>query len=392
LRIKNGGFNPQSAIDNPQSPSCYTPRAEAHVSDPTPTQDPGPATENAFLARHPFVAGYAFVTALAVLVFTTHLETFFLSFLFLYLISDVLTNDVRKLVPFVPKAALFSLLYVAVIALVWAISARGVPYLLRALPGLTADLQTRAVEQFQAIEERWRLSGYVDPKKLVDYLVSGTTGAARFLAREFSNVYKGALYFVFALILNLLLYHDTTKVDAVFARRPASLGGFLYRFTASRLRLFYFYFRRVMGGQILISAVNTVISAVVVFALALPHPVLLIGTIFVCGLFPIVGNLVSNSILTLTALVAVGGWAALVCLGLLVAIHKLEYFLNSRIIGGIVHLPMVVTLGALIVCEVLLGIVGLILAIPLLLFVRHELEAVPGLVRGPVEAEVPTRT
>lgn len=40
---------------------------------------------------------------------------------------------------------------------------------------------------------------------------------------------------------------------------------------------------------------------------------------------------------------------------------------------------MAVSLGALIFCEVLLGIPGLILAIPLALFIRHEFEHIPGL-------------
>jgi predicted PurR-regulated permease PerM len=66
----------------------------------------------------------------------------------------------------------------------------------------------------------------------------------------------------------------------------------------------------------------------------------------------------------------------------LVGIHKLEYFLNSKIIGDIVHLPMVMTLLSLIVCEVLLGLVGLILAVPLVLYLRHELEYIPGLSRN----------
>jgi predicted PurR-regulated permease PerM len=44
-----------------------------------------------------------------------------------------------------------------------------------------------------------------------------------------------------------------------------------------------------------------------------------------------------------------------------------------------VNLPMVVTLTSLIVCEVLLGIVGLILAIPLVLYLRYELEHIPGI-------------
>ena len=124
---------------------------------------------------------------------------------------------------------------------------------------------------------------------------------------------------------------------------------------------------------------NTAISAIVIIGLKLPDPVTLIGLVFACGLFPIVGNLASNIVLIAVALASDGAWAAVICLGLLVGIHKLEYFLNSRIIGEIVKLPMVVTLGALIFAEVMLGIVGLILAAPLLLFIRYELDRVPGL-------------
>jgi len=105
----------------------------------------------------------------------------------------------------------------------------------------------------------------------------------------------------------------------------------------------------------------------------------MIFIVFFCGLFPVVGNLMSNSVLTINAFVATGIWGTIICLILLVGVHKLEYFLNSRIIGEIVNLPMAVSLGALIICEVLLGIPGLILAIPLVLFVRHELEHIRGL-------------
>ena len=53
---------------------------------------------------------------------------------------------------------------------------------------------------------------------------------------------------------------------------------------------------------------------------------------FLCGLLPIIGNLMSN-----TLIIAVGFTIspklALVALIFLVVIHKLEYFLNSKIIG-----------------------------------------------------------
>jgi len=93
----------------------------------------------------------------------------------------------------------------------------------------------------------------------------------------------------------------------------------------------------------------------------------------------VVGNLMSNCVLTINAFVATGMFGTLICLVLLVGVHKLEYILNSKIIGGMVHLPMAVSLGALIFCEVLLGIPGLILAIPLALFVRQEFEHIRGL-------------
>jgi len=133
-----------------------------------------------------------------------------------------------------------------------------------------------------------------------------------------------------------------------------------------------------MGGQVIIALINTVISSVAIFALDLHHPFLMIFVVFFCGLFPVVGNLMSNSVLTINAFVSTGMWGTVFCLVLLVGVHKLEYILNSKIIGGIVHLPMVVSLGALIFCEVLLGISGLILAIPLVLFVRHEFEHIRG--------------
>ena len=98
--------------------------------------------------------------------------------------------------------------------------------------------------------------------------------------------------------------------------------------------------------------------------------------------------MISNTVLIINAFVSIGIWGSVICLLLLIGIHKLEYFLNSKIIGGIVRLPMAVTLGALIFCEVLLGIPGLILAIPLALFIRHEFEHIPGLSAAALEQAI----
>jgi predicted PurR-regulated permease PerM len=311
---------------------------------------------------------------------------FLISFLFLYFISDFITNDVRRFIPFLPKAFLFSLLYVAVILFIILASNKIIPEMIRQLPDIAQKVQAQAIEQYADLYQRWNLQKYADkyinPNEVRSVIVKGTTTVLQFVMDRVKPVYMGVIYFIFALVINLLFYHNREQADRVFARKPGSLMHYFYQFAEMRIRVFYFYFKRVMIGQIIISTINTSISAVAILALELPNPLFLVFIVFVCGLFPVVGNIASNTILTVIAFVSVGLWGALVCLGLLVVIHKLEYFLNSKIISGIVNLPMVVTLSALVVFEVLMGIIGLILAIPMLLFIRHELEHLPGMTGG----------
>jgi predicted PurR-regulated permease PerM len=338
--------------------------------------------QNTLVQRHPHLVGYAFLFGLVLAFSLSHLMMFIMSFLFLYLISDFMTNDVHRRVPLVPRALLFSLLYVVVVSLIVVLAYKVLPGIARTLPDLANQLQTQTVNEIKRANQVWNLTQYVDINEIRGALIQASTGFLRYLVDNLPPLYKGFIQLIFAMVINVFLYHDMARITHVFDRQPGSLMSFLYRFTEVRLRIFYFYFKRVMGGQFIISAINTAISSVVIIALGLRHPYIMISIVFLCGLFPIVGNLVSNSVLVITAFVSIGLWGAGICLILLIVIHKLEYFLNSKIIGGMVRLPMTVSLAALIFFEVLLGIPGLILAIPLTLFARHELEHIPGFPTG----------
>lgn len=346
---------------------------------------------NTVLETHPLICGYAFLLAIILLFSVSSLSMFLISFLFLYFISDFITNDVRRFAPFLPKAFLFSLLYVTVILFIFLASNTIIPEALRQLPDIAQKVQVQAIEQYADVYQRWNLQKYADryinPEEVRSVIVKGTTTVLQFVMDRIKPVYMGVIYFIFALVINLLFYHNKEQTDRVFTRKPESLMYFLYCFAEMRIRVFYFYFKRVMIGQIIIATINTSISAIAILALELPNPLFLVFIVFICGLFPVVGNIVSNTILTIIAFVTVGLWGAFVCLALLVVIHKLEYFLNSKIISGIVNLPMVVTLSALVICEVLMGIIGLILAVPLLLFIRHEMEHLPGMVNPSPQIE-----
>jgi predicted PurR-regulated permease PerM len=141
---------------------------------------------------------------------------------------------------------------------------------------------------------------------------------------------------------------------------------------STRFRDFYRSFATVMGAQMTISLINTALTGLFVVVVRMPHTPLLIAITFLCGLVPIVGNLVSNTIIVFVAL-TVSLKLAIAALVFLVVIHKLEYFLNSKIIGDRIRNPVWLTLIALIIGERLMGIPGLILAPVVLNYLRVEM-------------------
>jgi predicted PurR-regulated permease PerM len=143
-----------------------------------------------------------------------------------------------------------------------------------------------------------------------------------------------------------------------------------------RFQLFYQSFEIVMGAQIVISLINTFLTAVFVLAVSLKHGTVVIGLTFLCGLLPIVGNLISNSIIVGIAF-TISPRVAIAALIFLVALHKFEYFLNSKIIGDRIKNPVWLTLLALIIGERFMGIPGMILAPVMLNYIKVETSRLP---------------
>src|SRR5438445_12903036 len=140
---------------------------------------------------------------------------------------------------------------------------------------------------------------------------------------------------------------------------------------SQRFQLFYGSFATVMGAQLAISAINTTLTAIFVFTVNLHYAAVVIGATFVCGLIPIIGNLISNTIIVGIG-ITVSPTMALVTLIFLVVIHKLEYFLNSKIVGDRIKTPFWLTLLGLIIGEKLIGIPGMILAPVILHYIKLE--------------------
>ena len=168
-----------------------------------------------------------------------------------------------------------------------------------------------------------------------------------------------------------LFYNAAIVID----RDKHTLKNNLYSLSADeltkRFELFYRSFHTVMGAQILISFINTGMTGIFLMAAGYPYWQLLLCVTFLCGLLPILGNILSNTIIVSVGL-TVDFPHALCALAFLVVVHKLEYFLNSKIIGKRIQNPMWMTLLGLILGERLMGVPGMILAPVILHYVKSE--------------------
>ena len=91
------------------------------------------------------------------------------------------------------------------------------------------------------------------------------------------------------------------------------------------------------------------------------------------GLLPVLGNLISNTVIVVVSL-SFSLAAELASLVFLIGIHKLEYFVNARIIGGQIFARAWEILLAMLVMESVFGIPGVIAAPIYYAYVKDELK------------------
>ena len=167
----------------------------------------------------------------------------------------------------------------------------------------------------------------------------------------------------------------------VALQKPAlSKGKPLTEALKRRMERLALAFRRVVFSQIRISALNTALTAIFLFIILpllgvyMPLTKTMVAVTFVVGLLPVVGNLISNTVIVLVAL-GVSPLAAVSALIFLILIHKLEYFVNARIIGSQINARAAEMLVAMVVMDAAFGVPGLVAAPIFYAYLKDELAA-----------------
>jgi len=146
-----------------------------------------------------------------------------------------------------------------------------------------------------------------------------------------------------------------------------------------RTKMLTVSFEKVVFAQLKIALVNTALTAMYLCLILptcgvhLPMVTLLVILTLVAGLIPVIGNLISNSVIVILSLgtsLIVGGAS----LFFLIVVHKLEYFLNAKIIGHEVNAKAWELLCAMVMMEAVFGLQGVIAAPILYAWLKAELK------------------
>lgn len=193
---------------------------------------------------------------------------------------------------------------------------------------------------------------------------------------ELKNFSTSALHTFVTILIGIIL----GAIIALFSTPHPSTLKPLAASLFTRISRFAKAFHDIVFAQVKISLLNTSFTAI--FLLIVPHifgvhfPLFktLILITFLAGLLPVIGNLISNTIIFIVGL-SISLWLAGCVLLYLIAIHKLEYFLNARIVGGQIQAKSWELLIAMLVSEAAFGLPGLVAAPIYYAYIKSELRA-----------------
>ena len=321
---------------------------------------------------------YTVFAALLVLVAALHLGTPFLAALLSYLALSKLAFFGRKWIAVV--------LFLVLIAFAFSTF---VFFLKRALVVLPEIVETAVPIVVKFAEQHGIELPFTDTESLRAVALDSVREALTHVGQYVRIATKEFIFLVIGVVVAVSVFLNP---DFEVKRRKGTSVPNLYSYYTARIKerfvSLYRSFAAVMGAQIIISAINATLTAIFVYGVGLRYGSLVVILTFVCGLLPIVGNLISNTIIigiAFTMSPKLAGWAFL----FLVGIHKLEYFLNSRIIGGRLDHPMWLMLLALIIGERLMGLSGIMLAQVILSFVKAEMKKISVPEAEPARAHRP---
>lgn len=292
------------------------------------------------------------------------LLTFILTFIFYHLLQFV-QKKLQQLLPFQIHHAIVTLgLYVVFLGLLALVSYVAVPIVVVQLTELSKIFTNFDMDTlFDALGPTlYNLISDIEFNKYV-----GQAGVS--MASYATKVGGFGLKIFLSLLLSLLLLLEKEDI-AKFGRKLAdSKVSFIYDYVMYFGSNFIKTFGEVMKVQVLIAFINALASMLFLTLMGFPQIIGLGIMIFILGLIPVAGVIISLIPLLIIGFNIGGITKVIGVIVMISSIHALEaYVLNPKLMSDKTHLPVCFVFIILLVGEHYLGVWGLLIGVPIFVF------------------------
>lgn len=329
--------------------------------------------------KRPFVRRLVILAVIALLLYfmRSMITLFLLTFIFIYLINTAQQFIYRHISKFMPvrRSLVIVFIYCVIVAII---------VLLLCLYGHQIVNQSIAVVQFMIKEVTEfanvkstgndmldKILNQVRKLDLKSYAESG----GKYIVSFISNIGTLSADFFLAIVLSLFFMLQKGRIYAFMRNFKTSKVAFLYDEVAFFGKKFINTFGKVLQTQILISFINSLLSIVLLAIMNFPNVLGLGVMIFLLGIIPVAGVFISLVPLSVIAY-TVGGFNAIIYVIIMVTIlHTLEgYVLNPKLMSDKTNLPVFFTFLILTVSSHFFGVWGLLVGIPVFIFILDILD------------------
>ncbi len=299
------------------------------------------------------------------------LLTFLCTFIFYQLLSLVKRLAKKYRIPLLPDKFLIAIFYLAFILIMVYAFYRLSPIIAKQIKDLITIFENFDLTALAINLTPDYANVFIEKLHLNDLL----TNLAQSLGSVATTVTGLTVDIVLALLLSLLILMEKDDLSA-FGRalEKSSISG-IYSQITYFVSSFVRTFAQVMKVQVIIATINCIVSVVFLKFMGFSSIIGLGIMIFLLGLIPVAGVIVSLIPLSIIAY-NLGGIPKVLGIWVMIAvIHALEsYVLNPKLMSNRTHLPVCMVFIILLVGEHYLGVWGLLIGVPLFIFFLEVLK------------------
>lgn len=295
-----------------------------------------------------------------------------LTFLFTYLIysmQEFILKNLRRVVP-IKRKAITIILYTGLFVVIASVIYKYTPIIINQVVAIINQ-----ISDFKFDYSSNKITKYLFLMLKDIDIAKNLQAGSDYLLQLATNAGKFSFNIFIALILSLFFILEKEEILKFLSKFEKSKVGGVFDYFKYFGKNFLNSFAKVMQAQILIAFINGILSVISLWIMGF-HQLLGLGImIFFLGLIPVAGVIISIVPLSIIAFKIGGIMKVISVLVMIVVLHALEgYVLNPKFMSVNTKLPVFFTFVILIVSEHYMGIWGLLLGIPLFMFVLDLLD------------------